>query len=52
MVLKAVPVRGLVWRKLGQPGDRRILRGVADGVAEEARTGGLASLSLNRFAFS
>ena len=34
-----------------QPGDLGVLRGVADGVAEEARTRGFASLSLGRLAF-
>ena len=32
-----------------QPGDLRILRGVADGVWKEARTRGVASLSFLRF---
>ena len=35
-----------------QPGDLRILRGVADGVAEEARILGFASLGFPRFALS
>jgi hypothetical protein len=34
-----------------QPGDLGVLRGVAGGVAEEARTRGFASLTLVRFAF-
>ena len=34
-----------------QPGDLGVLRGVAEGVAEEARTRGFASLTLVRFAF-
>ncbi len=36
---------------VGQPGGLRVLRDVAGGVAEEARTRGFASLSLGRFAF-
>ena len=36
---------------LRQPGDLGVLRGVADGVAEEARTRGFAPLTLVRFAF-
>ncbi len=39
--------RHLAW----QPGDLGVLRGVEGGVAEEARTRGIASLSLDRFAF-
>ncbi len=34
-----------------QLGDLGVLRGVAGGVAEEARTRGFASLPLGRFAF-
>jgi hypothetical protein len=34
-----------------QPGDLGVLRGVAECVAEEARTRGIASLTLVRFAF-
>jgi len=34
-----------------QPGDLGVLRGVAECVAEEARTRGFASLALARFAF-
>jgi len=34
-----------------QPGDLGVLRGVAECVAEEARTRGFASLALVRFAF-
>ena len=37
---------------LWQPGGLGVLRGVADGVAEEARTRGFASLALARFAFA
>jgi hypothetical protein len=36
---------------LWQPGDLGVLRGVAEGVAEEARTRGFASLAFARFAF-
>jgi hypothetical protein len=35
----------------GQPGDLGVLRGVAEGVAEEARTRGFASPALAGFAF-
>ncbi len=35
-----------------QPGDLGVLEGVAGGVWKEARTRGIASLSLDRFAFS
>jgi hypothetical protein len=34
-----------------QPGDLGVFRGVAEGVAEEARTRGFASLTLVSFAF-
>jgi hypothetical protein len=34
-----------------QPGDLGVLRGVIDGFSEEARTRGIASLTLVRFAF-
>jgi hypothetical protein len=34
-----------------QPGDLGVLRGAAEGVAEEARTRGFASLAFARFAF-
>ena len=34
-----------------QPGDLGVLRGVAEGVAEEARTRGFASPALAGFAF-
>ena len=34
-----------------QPGELGVLRGVAEGVAEEARTRGFASLAFARFAF-
>ncbi len=34
-----------------QPGDLGVLRGVIDGFSEEARTRGVASLTLVRFAF-
>ena len=37
--------------QLRQPGDLGVLRRVAEGVAEEARTRGFASLTLVRFAF-
>ena len=40
-----------VSRALRQPGYLGVLRGVAGGVAEEARTRGFASLSFLRFAF-
>jgi len=39
-------------RAAWQPGDLRVLEGVAEGVWKEARTLGFASLSLDRFAFS
>ncbi len=38
----------ILWHR--QPGDLGVLRGVADGVAEEARIRGFAPLSLDRFA--
>jgi hypothetical protein len=34
-----------------QPGDLGVLRGVAEGVAKEARTRGFASLAFAKFAF-
>ncbi len=37
--------------KARQPGDLGVLRGVAGGVAKEARTRGFASLAFARFAF-
>ena len=40
----------ILWH--GQPGDLGVLRGVAGGVTEDARTRGFAPLSLDRFAFT
>ena len=44
----------MLWRvieRFRQPGDLEVLRGVIDGFSEEARTRGIASLALARFAF-
>jgi hypothetical protein len=43
----------IIWTPIvsWQPGDLGVLRGVAECVAEEARTLGFASLTLVRFAF-
>ena len=46
-----LPLESASGPDLRQPGDLGVLRGVAGGVAEEARTRGFASQALAGFAF-
>ena len=46
-----IPSESACGHHVRQPGDLRVLRGVAGGVAEEARTRGFASQALAGFAF-